>query len=1190
MASQPAKSTALRIFISYSRTDLGFANMLATALRVSGHDPIIDSADIAPNDEWRDRLNRLILEVDAVVFILSPAWAKSDVCRWEFRRSLELRKLFVPIMWKSLNIETLPKELSARNFVFFNAKRPFWRSKLRAFEGNFRNLIAGLEIADEQWRRSLSRYMARATDWRENGFSEDHLLSRGETTEAQSWAASKPAEEDELPALLIEFFSASATAHSKLTSIESEVLGGLDLIQGFHELPIDQVRRLPTALVVADYGIIPYDDGRGLKSDLLSWATDRSKSGPVGRLYAAGGGYGKTRLALEVVTALRAAGWHGGMVPRAALEKTGIRGEHDADARLKRFFDARGERGALLVLDYAEGRVGQIERITKAALTAPKGGPIRIVLLARSAGEWWDDLLAESRDIQLLFEQSSLSGIGSDIARDGRHNFFQTAAVAFAQVLAAAQARDDPLLGRSWDTRPIPARRLAAPEVGSPLSLAFEAFLHVRGVQAESSPLAEMAREEKRHWARALKIKASDTARMGDLRVGAVHRCAATLTLTRGTPVASALTTDKALDRVLEIALSDAPLPSDGGDIAKAQFLGEVRSAVERLYLDRDQRGTSLRPILPDLLGEHLVGAGLAQFGNGIVSRVLDQDDKLETALTVIDRLSRRQTHPDHADAVRLLVREALWPRLPRMVEPFVSVAKRGVGDLSFYLSDMVQTALPVEVKALLPIILIERSLSLGPFVSALKRRMSEGLPVIKLAGSSGTTKAAFTSLAGDGLLEQGDFGAAIRKYEEARLLLKNQLRDYGYYECAGLLQANLATAQGELGRLDDAKVTVVEAISVIKEGMERLRLPDQAQGLRKRLIEAYTRWISILCKRNDQEFEAALAEVTKWFGQATPKSELEIFSLATIAHNAGSHYFMHNKEQQALEYFTRSLTLKRQLVKLDEDKNGPDLASTLLMVSQIEEAGEPNSRHALACEAANILHSAVSRDPERYADLYARALGAKLKIEVDLSREERFETSRQALDAWRRILQELNHSYLAAEGAQTLRLAAAVQLALEQFAVAELAAQLAIQGYQQVVPIDDSVTSGLDTARRLLILCLEAQNRGREAAPLKRLIGVAANWGEDIRNHISHGGAQQRDPPPPDDPVLPQELMAAVARRIEEARQRGETVDPNEIILEYLAPRPMKCLRCHQKVVVIGAGELTACPECGGSLEDDPA
>ena len=61
----------LRVFISYSRDDLDFADQLDAALNACGFDCVIDRHGISGGEDWKRRLGNLISEADTVVFVLS---------------------------------------------------------------------------------------------------------------------------------------------------------------------------------------------------------------------------------------------------------------------------------------------------------------------------------------------------------------------------------------------------------------------------------------------------------------------------------------------------------------------------------------------------------------------------------------------------------------------------------------------------------------------------------------------------------------------------------------------------------------------------------------------------------------------------------------------------------------------------------------------------------------------------------------------------------------------------------------------------------------------------------------------------------------------------------------------------------------------------------------------------------------
>ena len=81
------RSTA-KIFISYSRRDLDFAERLDAALKARDFDTLIDRSEIYALEDWWKRIEVLIAQADTIVFVLSPDAVTSDVCQRGVFRSL----------------------------------------------------------------------------------------------------------------------------------------------------------------------------------------------------------------------------------------------------------------------------------------------------------------------------------------------------------------------------------------------------------------------------------------------------------------------------------------------------------------------------------------------------------------------------------------------------------------------------------------------------------------------------------------------------------------------------------------------------------------------------------------------------------------------------------------------------------------------------------------------------------------------------------------------------------------------------------------------------------------------------------------------------------------------------------------------------------------------------------------------
>src|SRR3984893_8356144 len=81
-----------KVFISYSRKDIAFADRLEVALKARGFEPLIDRTDIYAFEQWWERIEALIARADTVVFVLSPDAVGSEVALREVAFAASLNK------------------------------------------------------------------------------------------------------------------------------------------------------------------------------------------------------------------------------------------------------------------------------------------------------------------------------------------------------------------------------------------------------------------------------------------------------------------------------------------------------------------------------------------------------------------------------------------------------------------------------------------------------------------------------------------------------------------------------------------------------------------------------------------------------------------------------------------------------------------------------------------------------------------------------------------------------------------------------------------------------------------------------------------------------------------------------------------------------------------------------------------
>ena len=147
----------------------------------------------------------------------------------------------------------------------------------------------------------------------------------------------------------------------------------------------------PGTLLRADMqGGVPFHGRRLEIKELLEWC--KSEPRVAVKLVTGAGGMGKTRLLMELCEQAQRLGWNAGFVsaPRAELFRTQGR--------------------TLIVIDYADAALEATRGILKEAMRRREHGPIRIALLARRAGDWWDDLQTTGEGVSEL-----LTGKAADL-------------------------------------------------------------------------------------------------------------------------------------------------------------------------------------------------------------------------------------------------------------------------------------------------------------------------------------------------------------------------------------------------------------------------------------------------------------------------------------------------------------------------------------------------------------------------------------------------------------------------------------------------------------------------------------------------------------------------------------------------------------------------------------------------------
>src|SRR5664280_3506477 len=95
------------VFISYARTDQGFARDLNAALEKLQRDTWIDWRSIPDSAEWRAEIFAAIDAADNFLFIISPDSLRSEICGQEVAHAVANKKRIVTILYHPADPDAL---------------------------------------------------------------------------------------------------------------------------------------------------------------------------------------------------------------------------------------------------------------------------------------------------------------------------------------------------------------------------------------------------------------------------------------------------------------------------------------------------------------------------------------------------------------------------------------------------------------------------------------------------------------------------------------------------------------------------------------------------------------------------------------------------------------------------------------------------------------------------------------------------------------------------------------------------------------------------------------------------------------------------------------------------------------------------------------------------------------------------
>jgi tetratricopeptide (TPR) repeat protein/glycosyltransferase involved in cell wall biosynthesis len=726
----------------------------------------------------------------------------------------------------------------------------------------------------------------------------------------------------------------------------------------------------PAQLLSAENAVVPFDSARQPDLDgLITWLDDTTHPIAI-RLITGEGGVGKTRLAQELCQQKR---------PDAHLW---LAVEDNNTSWLK---EKLPQQPTLIVIDYAETRQTQLINLITELKKVPNAQTVRILLIARDAGEWWDDLPAKasgsSQELLSSYARSGPFKLNPMYTPEARPQAFDNALTAFAQHLSLTKPNLQLPLDHDYFARP--------------LYIQMAALLSLYGEKRGSAQdlTRALINHEKRYWGQALQATEFSADNAQQLMV------IATLT--------GHLATAKDAHKLWQSITEDR-------DTSLTQFT-QLFHALKPLY----PNNKGLPPLTPDLLGEALVAQTLnADRLPRLLPVLLSSKFSSKTrqyCLTVLARLS------NHYQELENTLVEALKETLTQCVKDLVTVATETPSKLPSYaeqtfqqLPNNTQGQIAGQLKTNIKTksiqlnylyatvakylynksnsayqnksttdnkIALSRALiayaiclaRIGHYDEAVKYD-KEALEIVQELARHNPTKhnpelAISYNNSAVHLSEMGNYEQALTYAQQAHNIYKKlTIHNPDKYEpnLASSLN-NLASRLSEMGNYEQALTHAQQAHNIYKK--LTIHNPDKYEP---NLASSLNNLAARLSKMGNYEQALTYAQQAHNIYKKLTIHNPDKYEpdLAISLNNLANHLSDLGKYSQALEYTQQALDIRKKLATLNPDKYEPDLASSLNnLANHLSATGnyEPALEHSK--QATTTYKQLADRYPDKFTD-----------------------------------------------------------------------------------------------------------------------------------------------------------------------------------------------------------------------------
>ena len=744
-------------------------------------------------------------------------------------------------------------------------------------------------------------------------------------------------------------------AEGRLDAVEDEAARAL-LLAPYEPLPANAsaefLRRSPIHLLYPRYGVVPFHGHTTELNNLLLWLDG---DGFASALLTGRGGSGKTRLAAELCRRAEEKGWLAGF-----LEPGG-----DGDAFMAT------QASLLLVVDEAHTRLDEVAALIAQFARAGPGVPVRLLLLARDAGEWWQTTLRRrlggDARAELVLIGAAPREVGSLEQGAGlRREAFRGAAEAFAIKTERStdhveEALDDELFDRV-------------------LFVHFAALTSLEGGTLANSPtvsddlLQARIEQEGRYW--------ETSARQSGLKPlseRARRRAVALATLTAASSEGEAAALLAAVPD-----LTDEPE-------------GERRSIANWLRSLYPGEGF-FRSLEPDLLADALLATVLTEVPE-LADRLLARSDAAQAkrCLSVLTRAARSH------DSVASALRAALAIHVSSLWEQAIEVAQETGDPIGSLLANVMEATPQPEIAAQMLPLLPTETVALRELAAVVTRQAYDRLLATQPVGLARDEEAAglltdlARRLAALGRREQAL--AAIEEAVEIRRALAQANREAYLPDLATSLNG-LSNRLAELDRREQALAAIEEAVA-IRRALAQAKdahLPDLAASLNN-----LSPRLAAL-GRLEQGLATIEEAVDTYRALVRARPDAFLPDLAMSMSTLSNRLAQLGQREEALTAIREAVDRYRTLAQARPDAFLPDLAMALNNLSyRLAALDRPEQALTAIEEAVQIRRSLAQARPDAFLPDLATSLNNLSNALADLGRDEQaLAAIEEAVDIYR--------------------------------------------------------------------------------------------------------------------------------------------------------------------------------------------